>query len=193
MKYNKLKNFPFFSPKWVKYFGFPLLFFSIQTMFSQVYLTKYNSEYSFSNSDQNFLNRVRFGGNIGLVFSNQFSDVLIAPNFLYEFNEYFSAGVGLQFNYLKEPSNFETLAYGASLIGIANPLEFLQLSVEIEQLRFKVNYQSFPDENFWNTALFLGAGLRQENFTVGFRYNLLHLNKNGYFSEPFIPFVRFSF
>jgi hypothetical protein len=140
-----------------------------------------------------FWENVLFGGSVGLTFSNQFTDVLIAPNALYEFNDYFAAGIGLQGNYLQQRQNFETFVYGASLIGIVNPFEFVQVSVELEQLRFNINYRDFDDENFWNTALFLGLGLRQDNFTVGIRYNLLHLNKNGYYSEPLIPFVRVTF
>ena len=193
MKYNNpLKNhkYNYYLTKFI------VIFFIISNsnpIFSQINTTPQNSTNLKPKNNQRFENQLRYGGNFGLVFSNQFSDVLLAPNVLYEFNDYVSAGIGFQFNYLRERNNFETLVYGASLIGIANPVEFIQVSAELEQLRFNVNYEGFGKENFWNTALFLGIGLRQENFTVGIRYNLLHLNRNGYYSEPVIPFVRISF
>lgn len=140
-----------------------------------------------------FWDHVRYGGNFGLTFGNQFTDILIAPNILYEFNPYFVMGFGTQFNYLQEKNRYETYVYGGSIIAIANPLEFLQISLELEQLRFEVNNRDFQDDAFWNTALFAGIGIRERNFTVGIRYNLLHINRNGYYSEPLIPFVRVSF
>ncbi len=169
------------------------LFFTFQNSVSQTNQPPLNSTIVKPASNNGFVEDLRFGGNIGLIFSSEFSDILVAPIVLYEFNDYVSAGVGMHFNYLRERNRFETFVYGASLIGIANPIEFLQLSAELEQLRFNVSSQVYGNENFWNTALFLGVGLRQENFTVGFRYNVLHLNKNGYYSEPLIPFIRFTF
>ena len=177
---------------------FVQLFFGFIFLFMLPQMTIAQASSPLKTSPQNtktnpFWDNVLFGGSLGLTFSNQFTDILIAPNALYEFNDYFAAGIGLQGNYLQERQVFETFVYGASLIGIVNPFEFVQFSAELEQLRFNINYRNFEDENFWNTALFLGLGLRQDNFTVGVRYNVLHLKRIGYYSEPFIPFIRVSF
>lgn len=193
MKHSKFKIKPFSFNDLSKILLLIFVYLSNQFAFCQTNHNYRTSPQTKVKQDDRFVDQLRYGGNLGIVFSNQFSDILIAPNVLYEFNDYVSAGVGFQFNYLRERNNFETFVYGASLIGIANPIEFIQVSAELEQLRFNVNYQGFGKENFWNTALFLGIGLRQENFTVGIRYNLLHLNRNGYYSEPLIPFVRISF
>ena len=46
---------------------------------------------------------------------------------------------------------------------------------------------------FWNTALFLGAGYRNENITLGIRYNILHRDRDNIYAEAFMPFVRIYF
>ena len=73
--------------------------------------------------------------------------------------------------------------------------EEMQLSVEVEQLRvnnsFVANSQS--QSKFWNTSLFLGAGYRSENVTVGVRYNLLYKERNNVYAQAYMPFVRIQF
>ena len=194
MKHRELKNNRFLNFKWSAILPIILIFLSHKFTFSQN-----NNNYRTSpppakvKQNKNFMEQVRYGGNFGMIYSNQYSDILFAPNLLYEFNDYVSAGVGFQFNYISEQNNFKSTVYGMSIIGIANPVDFIQFSAELEQVRFNVDYQNFANENFWNTALFLGVGMRQDNFTLGIRYNLLHLNRNGYYSEPLVPFVRVSF
>ena len=53
------------------------------------------------------------------------------------------------------------------------------------------NYGGYSD-NFWNTALYLGAGYRTRNVTIGFRYDVLHDN-NSLYNDPFMPFIRVYF
>jgi hypothetical protein len=110
-------------------------------------------------------------------------------------NQYVAFGAGLQYNYLKQQNFFSTQTYGASILSLVNPAEFVQLSLEVEQLR--VNIQSdetiFRNENFWNTALFLGAGYRYEEVTIGFRYNVLYKADQGVYGDAFMPFVRVFF
>jgi hypothetical protein len=90
--------------------------------------------------------------------------------------------------------NYISYIYGGSLIGLVNPIEKIQLSAELEQLR--VN-QEFPDfdgkNNFWNTALYLGAGYYTGNVTIGVRYNVLFNKNDLVYSEAFMPFVRIYF
>lgn len=59
-------------------------------------------------------------------------------------------------------------------------------------------YQYFENsnlstDNFWNTALFLGAGYRTNNATIGIRYNVLHNDNNNIYTTAFMPFVRVYF
>ena len=72
----------------------------------------------------------------------------------------------------------------------------IKLSTELEQLRvnrtFEDSYGS-DKQDFWNTALFLGAGYRNENITIGIRYNILHKDRDNIYTELFMPFVRVYF
>ena len=49
------------------------------------------------------------------------------------------------------------------------------------------------DDSFWNTALFLGAGYRTQNLTIGVKYNVLHKDNNQVYSQAWLPFVRVMF
>ena len=48
-------------------------------------------------------------------------------------------------------------------------------------------------DNFWNTGLFLGAGYRMENVTIGARYNVLFQEDKGVYGDALMPFVRVYF
>ena len=117
----------------------------------------------------------------------------MAPCLIYDVNDYFSAGVWLQGSYVNFKNNFESYIYGASLIGLVNPIEQVQLSAELEQLRVNTTYQDNFKDDFWNTALFLGAGYRAQNVTIGIRYNILFDKNKSVYNEAFMPFVRVYF
>jgi hypothetical protein len=70
----------------------------------------------------------------------------------------------------------------------------------LEQLRVNLNYDARyteiygpEDRDFWNTALYLGAGYRTPNVTVGIRYNVLFNENDFVYSEAWMPFVRVYF
>lgn len=145
-------------------------------------------------SDNDFWKKVQFGGGIGASFGSDYTDVTVAPGAIYNFNPVVAAGVGLQGSYIRVRNNYESYIYGGSLIGIVNPLEFLQISAELEEVRVNRTYTGFNDsDNFWNTALFLGAGYRTQNVTIGARYNVLYNENDNVYSDPFMPFVRVYF
>ena len=142
----------------------------------------------------NFWKDVQFGGGLGLGIGSGFTNISVSPSAIYNVNKYFSAGVGLQYNYLKQKNAFSSSQYGGSIIGLVNPIEEIQLSVELEQLRVNVDYEDINvSDNFWNTALFLGAGYRMENVTIGARYNVLFDKDKNVYGEAFMPFVRIYF
>ena len=141
-----------------------------------------------------FWQHVQIGGGLGVAIGSGYTDITVAPSGIYNFNPFVSAGVGLQGSYVRARNNYEAYIYGGSLIGLVNPIEQLQLSAELEQVRVNRNFVGpYVSDNFWNTALFLGAGFRAQNVTIGARYNVLY-NKNDYvYSDPFMPFVRVYF
>jgi len=150
------------------------------------------SQSSFSN---NFWENVRFGGGIGLNFGNSNFNGSLSPNAIYQFNDKFAMGVGLSINYSKFDTS-KLLAYGASVNTFYNPINFLQLSVEFEQLRVnrKTEFSTFTiKDNFWSPALYLGIGYTQKNYTVGVRYDVIHNDKRSIYQNTLIPFIRVYF
>ncbi len=142
-----------------------------------------------------FWNKVRYGGGVGLGFSNGNFNANISPSAIYDFNNYISAGVGLNLNYFKS-SNQKYWAYGPSAILLINPIDQLQLSGEYEQLRVNasINATGLPLKNdFWSPSFFVGLGYNTQFATLGIRYNLLHNNENSIYLNAWAPFVRLYF
>lgn len=143
-----------------------------------------------------FWNHVQFGGGLGLGFGNGYADVMVAPSAIYNFNSYVSAGLGVQYNYVKQRDFYQANMYGGIIVALFNPIEVLQISTELEQLRVNRTFEDFygsATQDFWNTALFVGAGYRNENVTIGIRYNILHKDRDNIYAQAFIPFVRIYF
>lgn len=140
-----------------------------------------------------FNRKVQFGGGLGLNFGSGFTDVSIAPSVIYNINPILAVGGSLQLGYIKVRNSYETFTYGGSLIGLVNPIPQIQLSAELEQLRFNTDFWNARSLNFWNTALYLGAGYRANNVTIGIRYDVLHDDDKSIYSEAFMPFVRVYF
>lgn len=136
-----------------------------------------------------FWNNVQFGGGIGLGFSSGYTDIVLAPSALYNFNPIVALGAGVNLNYISSNNYFSSFVYGISTIVLVNPIPVIQLSVGLNQSR--VNYQekfSNYSDNYWDTSLILGAGYRTGNVTIGIGYNVLQNDR--YNTEPFMPFVR---
>jgi long-subunit fatty acid transport protein len=161
-----------------------VLFFCFNAMIAQ----------STTTQKSEFWSHVRFGGAVGLNFGNNYTEITLAPSAIYDFNRYFSLGVGLRGSYAQEKNFYESWIYGGSLIALSNPIDFLQLSLELEQLRYNVTneFPSTYEDNFWNTGLYLGAGYFSGNVTVGIRYNVLY-DSDKIYAEPWLPFVRVYF
>jgi hypothetical protein len=156
-------------------------------------------------STSDFWNHVQFGGGVGASFGSGYTDLALAPGAIYNFNDYVAFGVGLQGSYVNvkgdyttdELNNYKSRIYGGSLIGLFNPVEEIQFSVELEQVRVNTTFTYVGEpgikDNFWNTALFIGAGYRFDNVTIGARYNLLYDRDKSVYYEPFMPFIRVYF
>lgn len=149
-----------------------------------------------NNTKSNFWDNVQFGGGFGLGIGNGYTNITLAPSGIYNFNDYVSVGLGVQYSYVKDRDFYQSNMYGGSVIGLFNPIREIQLSAEVEQLRvntdFETNFGTVSD-NFWNTALFLGAGYRTNNVTLGVRYNVLHKDGEGVYADALMPFIRIYF
>ena len=155
------------------------------------------SMYAQQSNSNTFSKNIQFGGGVGLNFGSGFTDISVSPSAIYNLNQYVAFGASLQFGYIKAKNSYETYTYGGSLIGLVNPIPEIQLSAELEQLRFNTDYRTITgnlaSDNFWNTALYLGAGYRTNNVTIGVRYDVLHDDNKSIYSEAFMPFVRVYF
>ena len=177
----------------VSNFRFPIMLI----VFLLNYYTTFAQETTPTKSSSNFWQKVQFGGGLGLGFGNGFTDITVAPSAIYNFNDYVSLGTGLQFSYISQKDFYNSTIVGASIIGLFNPIEEIQLSLEVEEMNVNTTFQSVGNttlkDNFWNTGLFIGAGYRAENVTIGARYNLLYDKEKTVYGSALMPFVRVYF
>jgi len=147
-----------------------------------------------------FWKKVRFGGGLGLNFGNNSTSITVAPSALYQPNEYVAFGPGLNYSF-QQFGDSRTTLLGGSAIVLAQPVNFLQLSGELEVTNVNQSFDGGLDRDpFTNTALFLGAGYRlniggNSLGAAGIRYNVLfnENSENNIFAMAWQPFVRFYF
>lgn len=145
---------------------------------------------------EDFWKKVQFGGGIGLSIGSGYTDITLAPSAIYPVNQTVAIGLGLQLGYVSQKNYYTSFVYGASLIGLINPIPEIQLSVELEETNANTDYQSYGNnysDNYWNTALYLGGGYRTGNVTVGIRYDVLFDANKSFYGDAFMPFVRVYF
>lgn len=148
-------------------------------------------------AQNSFWDNVRFGGGLGLSFGTGFFSGTVAPNAVYEFSSQFAAGIGLNVTYAKQKDVYTSTILGASVLTLFNPIQELQFSAEFEELKvnrdFDENFVTNADDNYWYPALYLGAGYRTGNVTVGIRYDVLYDEDKSIFADPWMPFFRVYF
>ncbi len=163
-----------------------------------LFLVVFTSCYSQENTKKiNFWENVRYGGSLGLDFSNQVTSIIISPSAVYQFNQKFSAGLGVNFGYTRfRRINLDQYNYGASLIGLYNPIDALQLSAELEHTFVNASTTIAGEkvrDNFNFPALYLGAGYRLGNVAIGARYDVLFNEKRSIYASAISPFARVYF
>ncbi len=178
--------FDFFFKKIIVFFVFTC--FIMTSTIAQENTEKQKSE---------FWKHVRFGGGIGLSFGDGFFSGTLAPSGIYQINNQVALGLGLNASFNKQKNIYKSTILGGSLIGLYNPIQEIQLSGEFEQLHVSRNFDegfiSDLDTNYWSPALFVGAGYRAQNVTIGMRYDLLYSQKNSVYAQAWVPFIRVYF
>ncbi len=145
--------------------------------------------------ENNFWNSVRFGGSLGLNFGNRSFTGIVAPSEVYDLNEILSAGIGLNAAYAKQ-DEFKTTSLGGSVLTLINPINFIQLSVEFQELNIHRKYDFIDskfEERYWVPALWAGIGYNTGNVVAGIRYDLLHDADRSFYSSALMPFVSVYF
>jgi long-subunit fatty acid transport protein len=157
----------------------------------------YTQEIPKSEQKSEFWKNVQFGGGLGLSVGSGFTDITIAPSAIYNFNDYVSLGLGVQGSYISSKNNFNSTLVGGSLIALFNPIEVVQLSLEVEEVNVNTKYlltgANSIRNNYWNTGLFVGVGYRMDNVTIGARYNLLYDKDKSVYNDALMPFIRVYF
>ncbi len=170
--------------------GIKNLFFCLFFLFGSLFCFSQNPT-----TKSEFWNKVRFGGGIGLGFTNGGFNGSIAPSAIYQFNDQFSAGLGLNVNYAKyNESKF--WAYGVNAMTYFNPIQQIQLSAELEQLRVNRSLETIAgtlEDDYWAPALFIGVGYTSQFATVGIRYDVLYDSGRSIYANAWMPFVRVYF
>lgn len=173
--------------------------FSLIIKITIVFLTLNFSLLNTLNAQQNpndFWEHVRFGGGIGLSFGDGFFSGTLAPSAIYQFNDQVALGFGLNGTYNKQKNVYKSTILGGSFIGLFSPINEIQLSAEFEELHVNRLYDSYlnlNDDTYWSPALFVGAGYRNGNVTIGVRYDLLYDKNKSIYADAWAPFVRFYF
>lgn len=165
------------------------LFFNSLSLFAQ------NNSPGLSGEEINFWDNVRFGGSLGLNFGNGSFLGALAPSAIYDFNQTFSAGVGISGAYTSQ-NNFSATSLGGSIIGMLRPIKEIQLSSEYEILNITRRLENeggdFKEQD-WVPALFLGIGYNTGPVVAGVRYDVLHDEEKSFYSSAFMPFVSVYF
>ncbi len=168
---------------------------TLRFLFILVFIWAVSMDLSAQDDEARFWDNVRFGGGVGLTFGNGFFGASVSPTAIYDFNQYFSLGPSLIFSY-QEDDFFQSTLYGASVLALLNPIPEIQLSAEVEQLRVNQEFDDFGvkvEDDFWNTALFVGGGYNSGPVTVGIRYNVLFSDDDRVYADAWMPFVRVFF
>ena len=142
-----------------------------------------------------FLEDVRFGGSLGLNFTNGYFSGFIAPKAVYDFNRYTSAGIGLAGSY-NNTSRYSSYTAGASVFGLLRPFNPLQLSAEFEEHYVSRDLKLDGPNlsvSYWYPALFSGLGYNTGPMTVGIRYDVLYDSEKSIYANAFMPFVSIYF
>lgn len=147
-------------------------------------------------SSSKFWQNVRYGGGFGLGWSNNYFSATVAPSMIYNFNDYFAIGIGLNGTYSTQEDVHKSTILGGSLIALVNPFESMQLSAEFEELYVNQNFEDYfglSDAKYWYPAFFLGVGYRSYNLTYGLRFDVLYDSDKSIYADSWMPFIRIYF
>ena len=128
--------------------------------------------------------KLRFGANIGLSLSKNYTYLGIGPQIGYQFNKYFMAGTGIKYYHLKRNlSDYEKKnnLFGFNLFGYVYPVRFITLFAqpELNYIWSNITYNTGEKiiNNSFAPSLVMGAGLRLGYTHVTINYDLVqHTN-----------------
>lgn len=133
-------------------------------------------------------NKFRYGANLGLSFSQNYSYFNFGPQVGYQFNEYFMSGTGIKYYYTKIKNISEIYRnhqLGFNIFGYTYPVKFITLFTQAE-----LNYlwSAYSDNSSGITSkaqglvpsLVVGGGFRFGRSHLTLNYDLLQHNNSPY-------------
>ncbi|MBS4044299.1 MAG: hypothetical protein KGZ59_10825 [Chitinophagaceae bacterium] len=138
--------------------------------------------------------KAKFGCGFGLNFVGG-TNLNVSPNIIFPITNKMSLGAGLQFNYLSIKNFQTTTTIGANALLQYNLSNKIMTTLEFVQLRVSTKDKiTNAINNFWDTALFFGAGINITNtIALGAKYNVLYKESQSIYTGPIIPFVNITF
>ena len=141
--------------------------------------TSNNQQYTFDKS------KLRFGANLGLSISRNYTHLGIGPQAGYQFNKHFMAGAGLKYYYSKASlSNYEykNNLFGINIFGYAYPVSFITIFVqpELNYIWSDLTYNTGEkrSNNGIVSSMVVGAGLRLGYSHITINYDLIQHNNS---------------
>ena len=125
---------------------------------------------------------LRYGVNLGLNFSNDYTFFRLAPQVGYQFSKYFMAGAGVSYYYSKRKYYYSNesksnTSVGANLFGYLYPTSFLAISVQPEVNYIWNSYRQGRDEVYkkdvFVPSVVVGAGFRMGSAHAMLYYDLV--------------------
>ncbi len=122
--------------------------------------------------------KLTFGGNMNLQFGN-YTTVGISPQVGYNFSKYFTAGVGLGYNYFREKNydvKWSRHYVSFNVFGRFYPVDFLVISLQPEASRVWEIIENSGNKyktNKFVPSVLIGGGLRYMNMIAMIQYDVV--------------------
>lgn len=130
-------------------------------------------------------NKLRFGANLGLSISRNYTNLGFGPQIGYQFNDYFMVGAGIKYYYTKARTyeyEIRNNLLGTNLFGYFYPVQFIALFAQPEinyiwsKLTSRTTTDSLTDKGLV-PSLVVGAGFRLGRSHITLNYDLVqHAN-----------------
>lgn len=148
--------------------------------------------------------KLRFGANLGLSFSRNYTVFMLGPQVGYQFSNHFMAGAGVKYYYNKirayqynEEYLYKNHLLGTNVFGYAYPASFIAIFAQPE-----INYlwSTYTQEtgvgdtrktNGWVPSMLVGAGLRLGRSHITLNYDLAQHTNSPYPKGVFLGISAF--
>lgn len=143
--------------------------------------------------------KLRFGANLGLSLSRNYTVFGLGPKLGYQFTDMFMAGAGVKYYYTKVGTydfNIKNNLLGADVFGYFYPIRFITLFAQPE-----INYiwtslekkssQEYSTEKGFVPSLIVGGGLRLGRSHITLNYDLVQNSRSPYPDGFYLGFSTF--